>query len=105
MSSYKDIKEIQRDLINSNKILKDYRKRIIEDYICSKQGLDKQIDNNNYIINLIEQNPNQEICPKCNGTGTEKYCDAAGDMDDRTCSMCHGNRIIHVKKSMGEEIV
>lgn len=29
-------------------------------------------------------------CGACNGNGTERYCDAAGDMDDRECSACHG---------------
>ena len=30
------------------------------------------------------------ICPVCDGEGTERYCDAAGDMDDRSCSNCKG---------------
>lgn len=29
-------------------------------------------------------------CDGCEGKGTERYCDAAGDMDDRDCSDCHG---------------
>ena len=32
----------------------------------------------------------ESICPSCNGTGNERYCDAAGDMDDRDCSACNG---------------
>ena len=31
------------------------------------------------------------ICPTCNGTGSERYCDAAGDMDDRDCVSCKGS--------------
>ena len=32
----------------------------------------------------------ESICPSCNGSRTERYCDAAGDMDDRDCSSCKG---------------
>lgn len=30
------------------------------------------------------------VCPGCDGKRTERYCDAAGDMDDRDCSDCGG---------------
>lgn len=40
--------------------------------------------------------PPGEMCRRCKGKGTERYCDAAGDMDDRDCGDCHGTgRIIH----------
>jgi uncharacterized protein (TIGR02996 family) len=31
-------------------------------------------------------------CAGCEGLGTERYCDAAGDMDDRECLTCKGTR-------------
>ena len=30
-------------------------------------------------------------CPECGGKGSERYCDAAGDMDDRPCRVCGGS--------------
>lgn len=32
----------------------------------------------------------ESLCTKCGGAGTERYCDAAGDIDDRECSKCCG---------------
>lgn len=31
-----------------------------------------------------------EQCPVCDGTGWERYCDAAGDMDSCPCDRCNG---------------
>lgn len=30
-------------------------------------------------------------CPSCGGRGEERFCDAAGDIDDRPCTTCGGS--------------
>ncbi len=30
------------------------------------------------------------ICPSCDGTGSERYTDAAGSRDERDCKSCGG---------------
>ena len=41
---------------------------------------------------LLARNPqwSQLPCPVCDSKRTERYCDAAGDMDDRDCAECRG---------------
>ena len=39
---------------------------------------------------LLVLRPRRVPCPRCGGRGEERYCDAAGDMDDRTCPACQG---------------
>ncbi len=53
-----------------------------------KKVLSLQKEEEVYMLGL------KEICPSCNGTKTERYCDAAGDMDDRDCLTCHGLGVV-----------
>ena len=33
------------------------------------------------------------LCPVCNGTGTTRQCDAAGQMEDVECTACGGTGV------------
>jgi rubrerythrin len=44
-------------------------------------------------------------CPSCGGSGTERYTDAAGDVDERDCLTCRGlGRIGPIKCPCGHTI-
>ena len=38
----------------------------------------------------LEEHDGDEDCQECSGTGRERYCDAAGDIDERSCLSCNG---------------
>lgn len=33
------------------------------------------------------------LCPRCKGSGSVRVCDAAGQMEDDTCPVCHGTGV------------
>lgn len=37
----------------------------------------------------LEERDGNEDCPHCDGTGKQRYADAAGDMDERHCPWCN----------------
>lgn len=39
----------------------------------------------------LDEQERQETCANCNGRGEERFCDAAGDMDDTPCTACGGS--------------
>lgn len=40
----------------------------------------------------LEERDGNEDCSHCDGTGKQRYADAAGDMDERPCPHCNGTR-------------
>lgn len=49
-------------------------------------------------LNCIEKYITPLLCPHCEGSGVERYCDAAGDMDEKECSFCNGTGIDYKSK-------
>lgn len=49
-------------------------------------------------LNCIEKYITPLLCSHCKGTGVERYCDAAGDMDERECNFCNGTGINYKSK-------
>ena len=64
--------------------------RILQDEIQEKEGkiLELQRKEKMLLSGL------KETCPSCKGKKTERYCDAAGDMDDRECETCKGHGVV-----------
>lgn len=49
-------------------------------------------------LNCIERYIKPILCSHCDGTGVERYCDAAGDIDERECEYCNGTGIDYKSK-------
>lgn len=43
-----------------------------------------------------------EVCPNCEGLGTEKYIDASGNHDTRQCNVCGGTGLKGVARAFSE---
>lgn len=76
-------------------------KKRLEEVKQKKQAALEKI-HNEYDIEIkdleITINHVETICQKCKGSGIERYCDAAGDMDDRECERCGGTgKIVYTK--------
>lgn len=72
---YAQLKEIKRE---------SYRQIVeIEQEIAA---LDKTVETLNAAVK-------DYICPTCAGTGKERYIDAAGSRDERTCMSCKGTGV------------
>ena len=72
--------ELLKDRLEEvKKIKEDTLKKVKDEY-------DPQIYNLSIAIGHLES-----ICPSCNGTGTERRCDAAGSMNDEDCRSCNGS--------------
>lgn len=55
--------------------------------------IQKQIDDIDKAIKIINDALGPYLCPKCKGTGVKRICDCAGDMDDEICPDCKGTGI------------
>ena len=51
---------------------------------------EKQID---AALKVIADAVAPYLCKRCHGSGEVRVCDAAGDMDDDVCPVCHGTGV------------
>ena len=89
---------MELNVVISNLKNKQYKLEIIRnnvqlDYKAKIEDIDSEIKRINDAVKCIEDLTQELICPRCKGTGEERYCDGAGDMDDRECPLCHGTGI------------
>lgn len=66
---------------------------LLREYEEKRQELDCELDAIDEAIAVMNDAVKDVLCQRCGGSGVEKYCDAAGDMDDRPCPSCHGTGI------------
>ena len=45
-------------------------------------------------LKILNNSIKDYLCPRCNGSGSVRACDAAGQMEDDTCPVCHGIGVI-----------
>lgn len=57
------------------------------------ERLDKLLDDIEKALEVINNTVKNVLCPACGGTGTTRYADAAGAMDDKPCTDCSGTGI------------
>lgn len=78
----------KRNDLNKRKqsIKAEYEKRTAE--------IDRELDQIQTALDTLNEAVKEYLCPSCKGTGTERYCDAAGDMDDRPCGRCCGTGVL-----------
>lgn len=70
------------------------RQRDLENkYNAEKMHLSHELKLINDAMQVINDAVEKYLCPYCNGTGTIRVCDAAGDMDDETCTHCQGTGV------------
>lgn len=50
------------------------------------ERLDKLLDDIEKALEVINNTVKNVLCPACGGTGTTRYADAAGAMDDKPCA-------------------
>lgn len=73
--------------------LKLRRDCLVQEHEIKLAEIDKEIENERQAIERINEAIAPLLCPGCGGKGTERYCDAAGDMDDRPCPHCKGTGV------------
>lgn len=81
------------NLRNKQHKLETIRNNVQLDYKAKIEDIDSEIKRINEVVKYIEDLTQELICPRCKGTGEERYCDGAGDIDDRECPLCHGTGI------------
>ena len=57
------------------------------------QKIDEQVKAINAAIETINKAAEPYVCPHCNGSGSVRVPDAAGQMEETTCSKCRGTGI------------
>ncbi len=55
--------------------------------------LDAEIADIDKAIDVLNAAVKDLLCKRCNGSGTIRVCDAAGDMEDETCPVCKGTGV------------
>lgn len=73
--------------------LAEAKNEVKDEYEKKLKAIDAEIKKVDAAIKTMNEALEPYLCPTCNGSGTERYCDAAGDMDDMTCRTCHGTGI------------
>lgn len=69
------------------------RESLAEEYRRNMVEVNREIEKIDAAIEVLNNAVSEYICPRCQGTGTERYCDAAGDIDGRECTACKGTGI------------
>lgn len=87
-----EIEIILSRLKKENKRLESNKEDIIKKRNTELELIEKEIEKNQIVIDFFTND--KYICPSCKGTGEERYCDAAGDMDSRQCSNCNGTGVV-----------
>ncbi len=83
--------------MNNITCLTTLRRRLVErkeeyrkEYERNLAGLDKQIDEIDRTLGYLNDAVKPYICPHCNGSGSVRVPDAAGQCEDVTCRVCNG---------------
>lgn len=85
------LESVQYKTKNSN-LKKELREKI--------EKLDKSLEDIEKALKVINDTVKNVLCPACGGTGTTRYADAAGAMDDKPCADCNGTGIKMTKEEL-----
>lgn len=89
MQSYFNINAIN---LKRSRLVK--RKQQLErDYREAIADIDAELESIDKALAVINDAAAPYVCKVCGGTGETRRCDAAGQMEDVTCSACHGTGI------------
>ncbi len=69
------------------------KQRLTAEYNEKLKEIDAEIARINDAFAVIDDALKPLLCPRCNGDGTIRVCDGAGDMDDEACPDCGGTGI------------
>lgn len=70
-----------------------YGKKLKEDYERDRAEIDRQLEDINDALSIVNDAVKDILCKTCGGTGTVRKMDAAGQMDDEDCPNCKGTGI------------
>lgn len=85
--------DIFTNLATKRSNLIKYKTKLKNDFEQQIYEIDRQIKKINDAINLINLQLENISCKNCNGKGTIKSYDAAGQLDDVECIECNGTGI------------
>lgn len=89
----KTVRPVVTSLFNKRQQLLNRKKQLTEDYEAAMAEIEEDLADLNTAIENVNKIMAPFTCKACGGTGTQRVCDAAGDMDDEPCSKCHGTGI------------
>lgn len=69
------------------------KRRLHDDYLKQVAECNHEIADIDKAISMVNEAVKDILCPRCNGSGSIRVCDAAGDMDDERCPSCCGTGI------------
>lgn len=85
--------DIITTLKNKHSRLLKQKENFLKEYNEVLDAIDKEIQEVDQALSIINKVTKDCLCDRCNGTGYIRYCDAAGDMDDKECPCCHGTGV------------
>lgn len=71
----------------------ELKRKVQEDADLQIREYDAEIRSIDRAISQINDAVKDIICPDCGGTGTTRHMDAAGQMEDCTCTRCNGTGV------------
>jgi len=74
--------------------LYERKRKVREEAEKQIREIDSEIQVVERAIQILNDAVSEYLCPACKGTGSTRRCDAAGQMEDVTCTRCHGTGVI-----------
>lgn len=69
------------------------RKALLEEYVRGLHNLKEEEERIDAALEVLANAVPPYLCKLCYGSGTVRVCDAAGDLDDDVCPVCHGTGV------------
>ena len=73
--------------------IQNQKDQLYREYKTKLISLDSELDAVNEALAVMNEAVKDILCKRCDGSGMERYCDAAGDIDERPCAACRGTGI------------
>lgn len=74
--------------------LVNQKRELTREYEQRTAEIDRQIQDCDDALALINEAVKDILCKTCQGTGTVRKMDAAGQMNDETCPDCRGTGVV-----------
>lgn len=83
----------------------EWKRELQTEYFKKIEDIDKEIEQVNNAMALLNEAVKDYICPYCEGDGEVRYTDAAGSRDYKTCPYCNGTGVkdVVMTTKLGEQ--